>query len=157
MRVPPALGDETPPNAPRRPRWSDDRRQPSSGRFSLVIGSFGGWAGFSFVEMILSHQTPGQPEKSELEYRLRQQALLAELGRRALGDITIEGVLEEAVRLTALGLDTRFCKVLEYLPDRKIACSSARASDGTRAWSGSRRSAPISRRRRATLCTLASL
>ena len=44
--------------------------------------------------------------------------MLAELGRRALGDITIEGVLEEAVRLTALGLDTRFCKVLEYLPDR---------------------------------------
>jgi signal transduction histidine kinase/ActR/RegA family two-component response regulator len=44
--------------------------------------------------------------------------LLAELGRRALGDTTIDGLLQEAVRLTALGLDTRFCKVLEYLPDQ---------------------------------------
>jgi signal transduction histidine kinase/ActR/RegA family two-component response regulator len=65
--------------------------------------------------VILSYQTP---EHAELEYRLRQQALLAELGRRALGDITIEGLLDEAVRLAAVGLNTRFCKVLEYLPDQ---------------------------------------
>ena len=72
-------------------------------------------AGFRFGESKLPHQTS---EHAELEYRLRQQALLAELGRRALGDIAIEGLLDEAARLTALGLDTQFCKVLEYLPDQ---------------------------------------
>ncbi len=32
--------------------------------------------------------------------------------------MTVEGLLEEAVRLTALGLETQFCKILEYLPDQ---------------------------------------
>jgi len=53
----------------------------------------------------------------ELEYRLRQQALLAELGRRALAADAVDGLLQEATRLVALGLETSFCKVLEYLPD----------------------------------------
>jgi len=49
---------------------------------------------------------------------MRQQALLAELGRRALTDTPLDVLLEEAARLTALGLDTQYCKVLEYLPDQ---------------------------------------
>jgi signal transduction histidine kinase/ActR/RegA family two-component response regulator len=57
-------------------------------------------------------------EADELTIRLRQQALLAEIGRRALSDLEFDALLEEACRLTALGLDVRFCKVLEYLPDR---------------------------------------
>jgi signal transduction histidine kinase/CheY-like chemotaxis protein len=56
--------------------------------------------------------------ESELASRLRQQALLAEIGRRALSNLEFEGLLEEACRLTALGLSVRFCKVLEYLPDQ---------------------------------------
>jgi signal transduction histidine kinase/ActR/RegA family two-component response regulator len=52
----------------------------------------------------------------QLEARLRQQALLAEFGRRALGDIDFHTLLEEATRMTALGMEVRFCKVLEYLP-----------------------------------------
>jgi signal transduction histidine kinase len=52
----------------------------------------------------------------ELEYRLHQQALLAELGRRALTEISLDDLLSEAARLTALGVRTEFCKVLEYLP-----------------------------------------
>lgn len=52
----------------------------------------------------------------ELEYRLHQQALLAELGRRALADPTLDVLLAEAARLTAVGMRTEFCKVLEYLP-----------------------------------------
>jgi signal transduction histidine kinase/CheY-like chemotaxis protein len=58
------------------------------------------------------------PPAPELEYRLRQQALLAELGRRALADTTLDIILGEAARLTALGLDPAFCKVLEYLPEQ---------------------------------------
>ncbi|MGH6878601.1 MAG: ATP-binding protein [Rhizomicrobium sp.] len=54
--------------------------------------------------------------KYELEYRLHQQALLAELGRRALTEVPIDVLLEEACRLTALGMRTEFCKVLQYLP-----------------------------------------
>ena len=59
---------------------------------------------------------PGRPD--ELTIRLRQQALLAELGRRALSNLEFEALLEEASRLTALGLNIRFSKVLEYLPDQ---------------------------------------
>ena len=55
--------------------------------------------------------------RDELEARLRQQALLAEFGRRALGDVTFANLLAEATRMTALGMGVRFCKVLEYLPD----------------------------------------
>ena len=56
--------------------------------------------------------------QDELTVRLRQQALLAEIGRRALSDLGFEALLEEACRLTALGLDVHFCKVLEFLPDQ---------------------------------------
>ena len=59
--------------------------------------------------------TPAEPSGA-LEYRLRQQALLAELGRRALTAPSVEELLRESSRLVALGLETSFCKVLEYLP-----------------------------------------
>jgi signal transduction histidine kinase len=58
------------------------------------------------------------PSEDELATRLRQQALLAEIGRRALSDLGFEALLDEASRLTALGLKVRFCKVLEFLPDQ---------------------------------------
>ncbi|HEX9464516.1 MAG TPA: ATP-binding protein [Alphaproteobacteria bacterium] len=56
------------------------------------------------------------PHNGELEYRLHQQALLAELGRRALAEASLDELLNEAARLTALGLRTEYCKVLQYLP-----------------------------------------
>jgi signal transduction histidine kinase/CheY-like chemotaxis protein len=56
--------------------------------------------------------------EGELASRLRQQALLAEIGRRALSGLGFEALLEEACRLTALGLNIRFCKALEFLPDQ---------------------------------------
>jgi len=40
----------------------------------------------------------------ELQYRLRQQALLAELGRRALAANDLDTLLQEATRLVAIGL-----------------------------------------------------
>jgi signal transduction histidine kinase/CheY-like chemotaxis protein len=51
-----------------------------------------------------------------LEARLRQQALLAEYGRRALADADFDQLLAEAVRTAAIGMQVRFAKVLEYLP-----------------------------------------
>jgi signal transduction histidine kinase/ActR/RegA family two-component response regulator len=55
--------------------------------------------------------------RNQLEARLYQQAVLAELGRTALSDADFDTLLKEAVRLTALGMDMRYCKVLKYLPD----------------------------------------
>ena len=57
-----------------------------------------------------------RPE-TELEQRLHQQALLAELGHIALTDVTLDALLGEACRLTALGLGIQYCKALEYQPD----------------------------------------
>ena len=57
-------------------------------------------------------------QHGQLVARLRQQALLADLGRKALTDLSYDSLLDEVVRATAVGMAVRFCKVLEYLPDR---------------------------------------
>jgi len=62
------------------------------------------------------HVEPNRPAV-ELEQRLQQQALLAELGHIALTDVTLDALLGEACRLTALGLGIKYCKVLEFQPD----------------------------------------
>lgn len=51
-----------------------------------------------------------------LEQRIRQQEILAELGVMALQGATFGTLLCETARLTAEGLRTEFCKVLEHLP-----------------------------------------
>jgi two-component sensor histidine kinase len=51
-----------------------------------------------------------------LRQRIRQQAILAELGVSALQGAPFEKLLTETVRLTAEGLQTDFCKILEYIP-----------------------------------------
>jgi len=55
----------------------------------------------------------------ELNYRLRQQSLLADLGVFALQCRDLDVLFQEASRLCALGLDTGLAKVLEYLPEQK--------------------------------------
>ncbi|HTZ79198.1 MAG TPA: histidine kinase dimerization/phosphoacceptor domain -containing protein [Stellaceae bacterium] len=55
----------------------------------------------------------------ELNYRLRQQSLLSDLGVFALKCRDLDVLFQEACRLCALGLDTGLAKVLEYLPDQK--------------------------------------
>jgi PAS domain S-box-containing protein len=52
----------------------------------------------------------------QLRLRLRQQEILAELGTLALRGGQPDSILQEATRLVALGLETMFCKVLEYRP-----------------------------------------
>lgn len=51
-----------------------------------------------------------------LRVRIRQQELLADLGVRALQGAPFDQLLQEAVRLTAEGLDVEFCKILEHIP-----------------------------------------
>ena len=57
--------------------------------------------------------------EAELAVRLRQQATVAELGRRALIGMPWQALMGEAVSITARALDVEFCKVLEYLPDEE--------------------------------------
>jgi len=54
-----------------------------------------------------------------LEQRIRQQEILAELGVNALQGASFEKLLADTVRLTAEGLRTDFCKVLEHIPSEK--------------------------------------
>lgn len=63
-----------------------------------------------------------------LALRLRQQALLAKLGVLALQGTTLKELLDRAVRLTAEGFETEFCKIMEYLPEQK--CFLVRAGVG---------------------------
>jgi two-component sensor histidine kinase len=51
-----------------------------------------------------------------LRQRIRQQEILAELGVGALQGAGFGQLLTDTARLTAEGLRTEFCKVLEYIP-----------------------------------------
>jgi two-component sensor histidine kinase len=51
-----------------------------------------------------------------LQQRIRQQEILAELGVSALQGASFDTLLADTARLTAEGLRTEFCKVLEYIP-----------------------------------------
>jgi two-component sensor histidine kinase len=51
-----------------------------------------------------------------LKDRIRQQELLAELGVKALHGASFDELLNETARLTAIGLDVEFCKILEHIP-----------------------------------------
>src|ERR1700724_828838 len=62
---------------------------------------------------------PASTTRDELLYRLRQQSLLGEFGRSALQTRDIRLMLQRATELCAQGLEARFAKVLEYIPDEK--------------------------------------
>jgi two-component sensor histidine kinase len=55
---------------------------------------------------------------SALERRIRQQEILAGLGVTSLQGAAFEQLLDDAVRLTAEGMQAEFCKVLEHIPSK---------------------------------------
>jgi PAS domain S-box-containing protein len=57
-----------------------------------------------------------QAEK-KLETRIQQQAVVAELGQRALTGIDLTTLMNEAVARVAEILEVEYCKILELLPD----------------------------------------
>ena len=57
-----------------------------------------------------------QREK-ELNARIRQQTVTAELGKRALRSESLDALFDDAVELVAETLDADYCKVLDLLPD----------------------------------------
>jgi two-component sensor histidine kinase len=64
----------------------------------------------------------------DIERRIRQQKILAELGVIALQGASFNQLLDETVRLTAEGMEAEFCKVLEHIPAEK--CFLVRAGVG---------------------------
>src|SRR5450432_2291052 len=63
-------------------------------------------------------QFPAAPIlRDELPCRLRQQSLLGEFGRIAMQTRDFRRILQRATELCADGLQTRFAKVLEYIPE----------------------------------------
>ena len=56
------------------------------------------------------------PARDELPYRLRQQTLLGSFGRMAMQTRDYRRILQCATELCAEGLQARFAKVLEYVP-----------------------------------------
>jgi two-component sensor histidine kinase len=59
---------------------------------------------------------PVEPVAAALRQRIRQQEILSELGVAALGRISLQELLDSAVRMAAEGLKAELCKVLEYIP-----------------------------------------
>ncbi len=70
----------------------------------------------------------------ELAYRLRQQKLTAAFGEYALRARDVTDMLQEASRVCALGLNSQFCKVMEYLLPRAAFWSSPASAGGTGSW-----------------------
>jgi len=54
-----------------------------------------------------------------LKVRIRQQAVVAELGQAALANQQLPDLMDRAVTLVAEALDVDLCKVLELLPDER--------------------------------------
>ena len=62
---------------------------------------------------------PPDLTQQNLEQRIRQQEILAELGVLALQGESFDKLLGDTARLVAEGLHADFCKVMEYRPDEK--------------------------------------
>jgi two-component sensor histidine kinase len=60
------------------------------------------------------------PSGEELALRLRQQELVARFGRFALREDDLQATLDEACRVAAEGLETRFAKAMEWLPSEDV-------------------------------------
>jgi GAF domain-containing protein len=71
-------------------------------------------------ERLVVEQTPGATSNADLterslRLRTRQQEILAELGVLALQGTKFMDLLDQTARLTATGLGTEYCKVMEYI------------------------------------------
>jgi len=71
--------------------------------------------------MTVIEQSPGgdrPPGAGELEYRLRQQSILADFGIEALRARDLQPMLQRATELCGEGMRSQYCKFLEYRPEQ---------------------------------------
>jgi PAS domain S-box-containing protein len=89
-------------------------RRKNGDEFPLVVAAGGerGW-----VIVAARDLTEARREEAALRARARQQALVAELGRRALTGIDLDQLMGEAVSLLASDLGVEYANLLELLPD----------------------------------------
>jgi PAS domain S-box-containing protein len=69
------------------------------------------------VIAILRDITERKKAEEALKARARQQAAVSQLGLKALADMDLKTLMDEAVDLIAKNLDVEFAKVMELLPD----------------------------------------
>jgi PAS domain S-box-containing protein len=81
-------------------------------------------AGESFVTVAVRDASERRRAEGGLRERVRQQALVAELGRRALTGIDLHQLMGEAVSLVSAHLAVEYCNVLELLPDGRLLCQA---------------------------------
>ena|SRR5579864_45577 len=53
---------------------------------------------------------------TEYHHRVRQEEAVAQLGLLALGDVTVDALMEQCAVLVSQALDVEYCKILEILP-----------------------------------------
>ena len=104
-------------------------------------------ARFGFIEQFLVAH-PDRVPKTEIRSRAQQQAVVAEIGRRALVGTDRDVLMAYAARSTSRVLGVRFCKVLEHDLEEEIltlragvgwpvdAIGTARVHDGTHSQAG---------------------
>ncbi|MEC4684731.1 MAG: PAS domain S-box protein [Nitrospirota bacterium] len=83
-------------------------------RVSGILDEKGELAGFVLTS---NDVTERERTREKLKVRANQQAVVAELGQRALSGIGPSTLMEESVSFVARTLDVEYCKVLELLPD----------------------------------------
>ena len=66
------------------------------------------------TEVEPSPEAARPPAPPDLDYRLRQQAILSEFGVEALRGTDVDHLLQRAAELCAQGMGAEFCKALEY-------------------------------------------
>ena len=77
-------------------------------------------AGETTVLIVIASDITEQKRAEEsLKARERQQAIIAELGQRALSGIDLDVLMKECVTMIAGNLQVEYCKILELLPDGK--------------------------------------
>lgn len=70
--------------------------------------------------MAVIEESPGgdtPPDAGELQYRLRQQSILADFGAEALRARDLDPMLQRATELCGEGMRSKYCKFLEYRAD----------------------------------------
>ncbi len=73
--------------------------------------------GKAATQVIVKDITERKRAEQALHARERQQAVVAELGQRALASTELSTLMDDAVVLVAQALEVEYCKILELLPD----------------------------------------
>lgn len=103
--------------------WSDEYRYcRADGAYTYVsdVGYIIHDSAGKPVRMIggMTDITERKQAQAVLETRVQQQAVIAALGQRALANIDLSALIDEATTLVAYSLDVEYCKLLELMPDQ---------------------------------------